>query len=44
MNRTMTRDNGVDWIYTDEFGNVWRLIPTGERDMPFVMTIMQRST
>lgn len=38
---SFTRDGGT-WLYCDQFGNVWRLTPTDDPDMPLVMTIVDR--
>lgn len=32
-----------NWVYTDEFGNVWRLAPSGDPSFPLVITIEKRS-
>jgi len=39
--KEMTRD-GRDWIFTDEFGCVWRLTPSGRVFSPFDMSLVSR--
>jgi hypothetical protein len=38
--RSMTFDFETgDWLYTDEFGQTWRLKATGEPDMPLIIIL-----
>ena len=34
---------GGDWLFTDCFGVVWRLIQTGLPDMPLTITIEKKN-
>lgn len=31
------------YLFTDEFGHVWRLTPTGDESMPLVIEIVAKS-
>lgn len=34
--------NEGEWLFTDRYGSIWRLIPTGDPDMPFQIVLESR--
>jgi hypothetical protein len=42
---SMRRDsNSLTWLFTDEFGSLWRLKPIGTPDLPFVIILELRGS
>lgn len=37
----MEQDKG-EWLFTDNYGNIWRLIPTMSPEMPFQIILESR--